>query len=102
MKIVRWVKYQFDYTATYEETLCKRLSDGTVWFASSNGFGASMLALFGGGNRYYFRRAHKIGKYWIADMWQTWEFNDSGLFDIVGKTSLLVARKDWNKFLSQF
>jgi hypothetical protein len=101
MKPLKWIKHQFDYTVTYEETLCRRLSDGTMWFASSNGIGASMLALFGGGNRFYFRRAHKIGKRWIADMWQTWEFDEGKLFDIVEKSHLLVRRKDWKEFLSR-
>jgi hypothetical protein len=60
-----------------------------------------MLALFGKGNRFFFRRIHRIGKWWIADFQNTWAFNDGNFFDIVEKdVKIIVDRKQWKDFLA--
>lgn len=90
------------YTKTWEQTICRRVSDGTYWVASSNGHAHAMSALFSCANKFYFRRIHLFPKGYITSYDDIWEFNNGDLFDIVGKSSVYAERNAWKKHLENY
>jgi len=95
-------KLKWRYTKSFPEIICKRVSDGTLWIASSNGMVASMLSLLGIGCKYFFRRIYRLNDTWVADFDNTWEFNDGSMFDIFSKRehNVWVRREQWRRYLT--
>lgn len=86
------------YARTWEETVCRRRDDGTLWISSSDGRVKAIAALFGVGNTFFFRRIHKLGGEYLSDFANTWEFSDFSMFDIIEKKRILVKRNAWKAY----
>lgn len=87
------------YTHTFEQTVCLRKRDNTLWIASSNGLHHSMRALFGLEPRFYFRHVHKLHSLILSDFQQCWAFDSADEFDIVMKTKIWAPKIQWRKHL---
>jgi hypothetical protein len=101
-KLHATLKLRWRYTKSFPEIICRRVSDGTFWIASSNGIVASMLSLFGIGDKFFFRRIYQLNDTWVADFDNTWQFNDWQMFDILSKRKhkVWVRREQWRRFLA--
>jgi hypothetical protein len=101
-KLRATLKFRWRYTKSFPEIICRRVSDGTFWIASSNGMVASMLSLFGIGDKFFFRRIYRLNDTWVADFDNTWQFNDGSMFDILSKREhkVWVRRGKWRQFLA--
>jgi hypothetical protein len=101
-KLHATLKLRWRYTKSFPEIICRRVSDGTFWIASSNGMVASMLSLFGVGDKFFFRRIYRLNDTWVADFDNTWQFSDWQMFDILSerKHKVWVRRKQWRRFLA--